>query len=146
MRRGRLGLIAALVLLSAGCRAGAPDEARRGSSPKARSAAKDAEEPRPDGPLADFAGRTYDEGRRSLIARGFVPVPRSSAAYCGTVPQCEAFQEAEACSGSGLARCKFVFSRGREAAVVTTAGESADGDSPGSVLIESVEISPNEKR
>ena len=78
------------------------------------------------GPLP-AKGTPYDQARKALAAQGYEPFsPYSSDGGCsiGREAVCSRFHETLSCSGTGLALCRFLFVKGRNAGfVVTTYGE-----------------------
>ncbi|MGU3387742.1 hypothetical protein ACLBYG_24765 [Methylobacterium sp. D53M] len=74
-------------------------------------------------------GTFYYSARDSLTALGWHPAPLpSDRRFCtgGREDVCERYPEASACSGSGLALCRFLWRRGDTLAEVTTYGEEVD--------------------
>lgn len=64
---------------------------------------------------ADFGGAKpgmgYAEARKRILAAGYRPVPRPSGEFCGYSEPCQ-LPETEACAGTGLGQCSYVFIKG----------------------------------
>jgi hypothetical protein len=76
------------------------------------------------------AGTSYSSARMTLAERGWRPVPIGSAAQgcsIGREDVCQQYEEAEACSGSGLGQCSFIWSKHHTRIQIITAGEDLDG-------------------
>lgn len=69
-------------------------------------------------------GALYASVRMSLMNQGYSPV-RGDGSGCrfGRDDVCKAYPEAEACAGTGLGECLFVWRRGKRIIEVTTIGE-----------------------
>jgi hypothetical protein len=76
-------------------------------------------------PLPTFPKRTlYSEARTALLALGYQPVHLPDADTCD--PRYDAsrcFPEREACAGTGMAPCNFVWRRAERVIVVGTIGD-----------------------
>lgn len=72
-------------------------------------------------------GSLYASARMSLMKQGYSPV-RSDGSGCrfGREDVCKAYPEAEACAGTGLGNCLFVWRRGKQRIEVMTIGEEPD--------------------
>ena len=66
----------------------------------------------------------YTSARAALLRQGYRPV-RSDGSGCrfGREDVCKAYPEAEACAGTGLGNCLFVWRRGKQIIEVMTIGE-----------------------
>jgi hypothetical protein len=76
--------------------------------------------------LPSFPKRTpYAEARESLIALGWKPaVTSSDPKRCAPgADECAKYPETVACSGTGLARCMFLWRRGETLIEIGTFGE-----------------------
>ena len=84
-------------------------------------------------------GEAYGLVRESLINSGWSPVISADADECinGDV-RCESRPEMEACSGSGLAPCKFVWRKGKNTLNVFTVG--VDATDQGDAAFDSYEL------
>lgn len=86
-------------------------------------------------------GMIYAEARGILMGDGYTPVQRSSGSEndddCGDAEQCK-LPETEACSGTGLAMCKYVMAKGSTYVFVIGKGETdiRDGQTVASISIE----------
>ena len=69
-------------------------------------------------------GSPYVKARSTLLRSGFKPV-RSAENGCsiGREEICKKYPEAEACSGTGLGNCLFVWRQGGRVIEVSTVGE-----------------------
>jgi hypothetical protein len=76
--------------------------------------------------LPSFPQRTtYVKARTSLIGLGWAPAPTSKdPTRCSPgADECATYPETLACSGTGLARCSFLWRRGATLIEVGTFGE-----------------------
>lgn len=76
------------------------------------------------------AGMEYGVAREHLVSSGWQPVRypwQDRGCGLGREDVCDAFPEAEACAGTGLANCRFTFlDHNRRQLILTTIGEGAD--------------------
>ncbi len=80
-----------------------------------------------------FPKRTsYEEARESLIALGWQPAPTSAnpnRCSPGFEERCKSYPEATACSGTGLARCTFLW-RSKSGETLIEVGTFGEEDPP----------------
>ena len=69
-------------------------------------------------------GALYSQARAQLTSQGYRPV-RGDGSGCsfGREDVCRAYPEAEACAGTGVGSCLFLWKRGRQVVEVMTIGE-----------------------
>lgn len=77
-------------------------------------------------------GMPYAEARETLLGGGWqairYPWMTADARCAGRDEICQAYQETDACAGTGLAQCKFMFRDGQGGYLgVVTIGEELEG-------------------
>src|SRR3954465_12778164 len=67
----------------------------------------------------------YEEARRSLTALGWQPASGMKGCSIGREDVCDTFPETDYCSGTGLARCSFLWRKDGSLIEAGTVGEEA---------------------
>ena len=70
-------------------------------------------------------GETYSSVRRKMIQAGWKPYHSPEADVCGNDSRCNGRPEMEACAGTGMANCKFLWQKNSRTIGICTVGEEA---------------------
>lgn len=89
-------------------------------------------------------GEAYRGVREKLIKAGWTPFKSKEADECrGDDPRCKDFPEMEACAGTGLANCRYLWKKGDKTLAIMTIGESPEYS--GQEFVKKSEQNPSDK-
>jgi hypothetical protein len=74
-------------------------------------------------------GESYSNVRIKMLAAGWQPYHSPEADVCNNDSRCEGRPEMEACAGSGMANCKFLWKKDSQTMGICTVGDDAVFDS-----------------
>lgn len=82
-------------------------------------------------------GMTYGTVKAKLLAAGYQPVRRPRDQHCGYGAQCD-LPETDACSGTGVNQCSYIFRKGR--VIIEVSGIDGRDDQALSQTVNAIEF------